>query len=891
MRGAVLLFLGICGSVHGADLWKSGSWKAVAPAGSCGTLPLIEVSGPGSIFDNSHSTELASLKSSLPVALATACPGVREVIIVSGKTRQLTQIPEVAKTVVAAAVPAAPATPAPAAVTAPARNPEPVVAPVVVPEATGRRAIAAAPVAPASRTEAAPAVRVITTSNRVAPKLEAKSTLPSLSSAHGDEDKCEVLLKWLESGKTGASTRVNSYSASPEMQAIFRDERMTAVFGKPYDQTENKWRLELHDKEISKCLGLAQPNRGRNVPFAGVRGPNRSLQQYRQEFQQYQGMLDEAFGGRPGQFEPTAITRFVLQVREQTAWANQAMSAAANAAETQAGFDQIATQRQSSAAKLSVLNAADRAQVNDYLTLRQKELAPPIAEAWLNERAGTEQTVFGARRVYSAHTAMNQVLGLLNASEKASWEERYDRLMDSLVVGAVRADVGKLSTVPDTLPGVMQLAGLKAGFESTFSTLRGVPSVDAAREQYQATRTRLLTDSLQAWRQDVDRVPLEAPPVAAKHQEFESLFPNKEDKSGTLYTQYETPMRSKEDQLRTLIAGNLQRQQERGNGSAAQQAANPNAPGGQLAESSFNAKGLSNEKVLANLFRGNFINVDFDRSDLKFINLFDRYIRSYGTYCKIGLPENKVEILDSGCAEWTVTENLRTGQEISRVCRTPTVIHTGIFADPALLDAQRENNQQRAADAGRVASVTLSQLTGPNGISGMMAMLGTTQSVTGDMSALAQNYAQMNACKDPGLMRFQENLRRFALNKQAIPLDGKVATSSVLVTIPGIPFKDQNYTKLISDLVVDDAQKWGAFAKLSGGGVPSSSVSSRDAEGRPAKVVSPYSYENILGRQSATVTLTFEEGMPQCLTYSETPAVCHAPNRKIVAAYLDGRYQ
>lgn len=58
-----------------------------------------------------------------------------------------------------------------------------------------------------------------------------------------------------------------------------------------------------------------------------------------------------------------------------------------------------------------------------------------------------------------------------------------------------------------------------------------------------------------------------------------------------------------------------------------------------------------------------------------------------------------------------------------------------------------------------------------------MAKLTAARAVAGDMDALVQ----MNACTSPGLVRFEDNLRLFALNKQPVRLDGKSLGSAVTV--------------------------------------------------------------------------------------------------------------
>jgi hypothetical protein len=865
---AAVLALALSPSNASADqiLLRVQRWVVTAPDRlDCSLAPVLKITGPENIFDEANREHLVAIQSGVTPVLIKQCPNLRDVILANGRARRVIRVSTDA---------------ANASVPAPAAAP-----PSATPTDTASAATAtAAPV----RISAPSAVEV--------PELSVRSTLPRLSSAKDDEDKCEVLLKWLESGRSETSR--NAYNLPPEMRIVFRDEPMMAVFGMPYDQMEPRARLEQHQKTIIKCQGLARP---RPLPIVGARRPNREMQEYSRQFSLYQPLLDQAFMGQPGPFEPAALTRYIVQVREQMAWANQAMSAAAGAPATQASFDRIASQRQASASQMNVLRESERAQVAAFLQRRQGEIAPAVADSWLNERRGTEQSVGAARTLQASRSAVTPVLAMMDATARTRWEQQYTALMDSLVSPAVRADVSAVGSVPATLTGAMQLAARKAQFDSTFGSFRGVPSVDVAREQYVQTRATLLTQLLPLWQQQTAALALEAPALAAKHQEFESLFPTQDDRSGALFTQYSVAIKAKEDQLRTLIAEQQRKEEEQ----RAKQTTPPapqqppiaqtaQARGGRprgdasgpLSMNSFTASGLVNERALVDLFRGDFINVEFDRDDLVFGGIFQQYLESFGRQCRDYLPTNMVEMTTQECATERVTRN-GFGVEVSRVCVDWVTVGTGIYADPVVYDAKKSVDRQKALDTGRQISQAMSQFAGPGAIGNAMQLVGTAQAVISDMQSLVQ----MNSCASPGLKRFEDNLRMFALNKAPIRLDGKPAISPALIPIPGIPYKDHDYTRLLSDLVVDDSSKWGGFARFISGSVTNASVSSRDAAGRPARVVAPYAHENLLGRQQGSVTLTFDEGMPQCLTYSETPAVCHAPNRKIVAAYLDGRYQ
>ena len=44
------------------------------------------------------------------------------------------------------------------------------------------------------------------------------------------------------------------------------------------------------------------------------------------------------------------------------------------------------------------------------------------------------------------------------------------------------------------------------------------------------------------------------------------------------------------------------------------------------------------------------------------------------------------------------------------------------------------------------------------------------------------------------------------------------------------------------------------------------------------------------GRTQGSVTVTFTDGMPTCIYFSDAPSACQTPNRRIVAKYSSGGY-
>ncbi len=722
-----------------------------------------------------------------------------------------------------------------------------------------------------------------------------RGDLRSLASARDTEDKCEVLLGWLESGKIQGAAPVNRYRRGPQDLAIFRDEPMTAVFGMPYDKTENRWRLEQHEKVIGRCLGFSPQRPG---PFN--RGPNRTMQQYAQQFQQYRQVLDQAFLGTPGPYEPAAITRYLQQVREQSAWARQTMASALSAAPVRESFDRLSVDKQA-LSRQNLMSASEKAEVTAYLDRRQAELAPPILDRWLTDANGLPKNAASARTLHSSHARVAPVLGALDPVARSQFEGRYTALVESMIGDSLAAELAALRAIPATLPGVLELTAWQSRFEAGFRPLRGLPAVDAAEREFAVGRARVVGGALPSWLREVQAVPVDGAAITAKRREMETLFPAREDRGSPVYTQYETPLRAKEDQLRLRVEAEMRKQQQDAAAVAAtqqaqlQQQARPAPPAGNaesrprlegpVSEGSFSAKGLTNEATLMSLYRGDFAKIGFDRDEMNFMGLYGHYLKSYGSQCDAYLPPDKVKIMARRCIEEMVTRN-GFGVEVSRSCSQWETYWTKIYADPDMYDGQKQLERLAAGDALRNAGKLLTQMAGSRDpIGGALRMVGDAQALVAD----ARSLVEINGCPSAGLKRFEQNLLRFATNKQPIRLGETGPRLSAIAPLPGVPYRDQNYARLIEDLVREHSKTW-VMNRYSSGSVGGVNVVSRDAQGRPSKISAAYNYTGFSGAARGSVNVTFTDGLPECLYFFDFPASCRTPNRQVVAAYADGGY-
>jgi hypothetical protein len=295
-----------------------------------------------------------------------------------------------------------------------------------------------------------------------------------------------------------------------------------------------------------------------------------------------------------------------------------------------------------------------------------------------------------------------------------------------------------------------------------------------------------------------------------------------------------------------------------------------------LALKSFSVSGLTNESMLTALFRGAFEDVEINREDLLFEVLFRQYLEIYAQKCERYLPGNRVEMTKRRCKTEEVTEN-GFGVEVSRVCVHYVDESTGLWAKPELYQAKKEVDRLIAADSLRHVWRILALTQQPDPFASAMNMGSTAQAVANDVEDLFQ----LNGCTSPGLKRFEDNLRLFALNEQSIRLEGD--TKPAMATAPGTALRDQDYVRLIEDLVADQAGTW-AVNRYVSGSVRNVSISARDAAGRPLRMAASYSYDGFNGRSPGSVDVHFTDGSPDCMYFFDAPTSCRTPNRKIVAA-------
>lgn len=295
-----------------------------------------------------------------------------------------------------------------------------------------------------------------------------------------------------------------------------------------------------------------------------------------------------------------------------------------------------------------------------------------------------------------------------------------------------------------------------------------------------------------------------------------------------------------------------------------------------LTRSSFSAKGLTHEDDLTDFFVGNFADLTFDRGSLAFSQLFQAYLEAYWRHCGTYL-RNKVEMTTQVCADSVDPTPRPFGEPPppTHGCMSWKTVSLG-YADPALWAAK---NRLDVEQAGNQFKDIVGSITNP-----LRKVAGIGQ-LTTDVDALFG----LNACVSPGLRRFQENVVLFSSGKPPLLIPGEPPPVAPK-PLPAAVLADSDYNRLVEDLVADQAKTW-MFNRY----VPGSTtlgIVAHDPLGQPSQIRAKYFFTSLAksARTQGSVIVSFTDGMPACIYFSDAPDKCQTPDRRLVSKYSSGGY-
>lgn len=300
----------------------------------------------------------------------------------------------------------------------------------------------------------------------------------------------------------------------------------------------------------------------------------------------------------------------------------------------------------------------------------------------------------------------------------------------------------------------------------------------------------------------------------------------------------------------------------------------------------FTAAGLNNEDDLVRIYTGDFPSIRLDRGGTEFMMIISGYMEDFGRDCKQFLPPNKVEITIQVCndAPSTPIYNPYSDRDVNRTgCSGYHTEGTGIYADPNLYNAV--NDISAKAQVGLLRSVLgvgggkggriANPLTNPGQLTDQIV------GIAGETKALIK----ANGCGSAGLKNFQSNLIRFANGEAPVKYAGAVVSVPIAV-LPGV--RDADFTRLLDDLVADNSRGW-MMNRYQPGSI-SDPIVSHDPTGSPTRIMARYSFSGPNGRQTGRLIVSFKDGVPDCLYFSDAPDSCRLPSQRIISAYEKNAY-
>lgn len=315
------------------------------------------------------------------------------------------------------------------------------------------------------------------------------------------------------------------------------------------------------------------------------------------------------------------------------------------------------------------------------------------------------------------------------------------------------------------------------------------------------------------------------------------------------------------------------------------------APPKSSAPAHFSAAGLNNEDDLVRIYSGDFGSVRLDRDGLEFTLIISGYMEDFAKDCKQFLPPNKVEIMQQVC-EGSGPSNTYSpdgvhdiyGNVIQPASCTYVTRGTGLYADPQLYDAEQDVSAKAQANM-------LRNMLGMGKRGGGSSLFSAPQQAVDQLTSVGnemETVIRTNVCGSAGLRNFQSNLIRFANGEAPLKFAGAAVSAPVSTATADAAAKDTDFARLLDDLVAANARGW-MMNRYQPGSI-SDPIVSRDPLGRPVRVMAQYSYSGMQGSQRGRVTVSFKDGSPDCLYFSDAPDTCRLPASGIVSAYEKNAY-
>jgi hypothetical protein len=304
------------------------------------------------------------------------------------------------------------------------------------------------------------------------------------------------------------------------------------------------------------------------------------------------------------------------------------------------------------------------------------------------------------------------------------------------------------------------------------------------------------------------------------------------------------------------------------------------APAAKLTPASLHTESLNYGDDLKRIYVGDFEHVGFKRDSTELGFIVGGYMKVYSESCDRYLPKDKVEIMTQECSQeqWAVN-GYGVEQPGSRHCASWRTVGTGRYADPQVYSL---NTKLDAKVAGGMINDVLSGLKQQGGdpAGGMKKMTDVVVYVKQDMD----HFLDDNGCNSGAIVRFQANMLRFGRGEEPIRMAGGAEAVAATTKLAG----GQNYQRLVDDLISQESSAW-MMNRYSPGSVTVNSVQ-HDGGGQARELNARYGFMAMGRPAMGNVRVTFGDGIPQCLYFSDFPSTCRAPSPKVISDYKRNQY-
>ncbi|MDT8346772.1 MAG: hypothetical protein RQ756_03140 [Flavobacteriaceae bacterium] len=457
-----------------------------------------------------------------------------------------------------------------------------------------------------------------------------------------------------------------------------------------------------------------------------------------------------------------------------------------------------------------------------------------------------------------------------STTKKQELQTQINNKAESILKILMPAEAAKIQQLAPTLDGINQLNTLLRQFNFDYQGFNNHKDVQDTWHAFRTKKAEIVKANLPSVTAEISNAKDDMALASIRTRYLSDLF----EESNT-YRELTAKIKAKEvaiaaDKKRAVELVKLKENEDR----IRFLNENGNAEGNMT----FTTKGLNYAEFFDYVYRGHFENIEMKPESSEFFMIFSAYLNLFGSTCPDLLPPDKVEIMTERCSRERVTTN-GYGIETSRICIEWETVGTGIFARPELYATKMKLQNAQNTDALRTV---IDMYTNPNAMGNSVDQIHQAKALRIDMGA----FFRLNVCSNPSIRHFEKNLRAFALGQKPLRLKGMSPYEEL--RIKGGPSGEQNFTKLIDDILINQSETWGFNQYVRG--TITNVQDFKGADGKTIALKANYKFKGLMGTDTGAVTVRFKKGLPDCIIFYDFPDNCKKPKAALLSAYANGAY-